>query len=861
MSFLDESVAARGEKIAAEEARRRKEIRRTRLTALIFAVGFIFSLATMIFALGQRNLAQAALVEASDSLQEKERQRAIAAEATKKAELALAGAEIANRNLVKSQEEVDERAKEAERQRKLAESQTLLAQRNAKRAADKEKIAIENATIANEQIAKNQSLLYASNVGIAQKAIEDSNSERAQKLLTNLFVNQSEASGSGVGAAKDLRGFEWYYLWRLASRKLATLNVTEGPVPAITRSRSPQVDDVLSQLIDPVVVYNARPVAPMAFGTVYDEQLVAAGKDNIVRMWISLSGSGQERTPVQKETVKAVAAMGLYQFISADRTAVRVWSLPSLDPDAPPDQQTLRETATAKLNGNDGHIALDISLENNLVAIGHGATFMLWNIREKEPITLAEGSKGYPSVYFVENGEALITSDGRKLTRWNVKTRKASEIALMDKNDRVATPFIRSVAFTPDARKMVTSSNSSFFVWTAANADATAYKLVTLLPVHRENQLQVALMHDLVVAISPDGKLLATGDGNDLINGGGVKLWDITGDRPRELFTLSPDVAYATSLDFSSDGRTLAVGSDNGVQLWDVSGKEPSRSASEYELKNLPAGMDEDASLSPDGELQAFSFQPDRVEFWKTDSDPSTKPRPRIVGTVATKSVTFSDDGNLLAVGGGGDEASSGIVTLWDVQTRKLINANIEGHKGVAISVTSLAFSPDNKVLATGATDKTIELWDISTGKGNLLTTPLEEHKSTVTSLAYSPDGKTIASGDESGTVNLWSATSYQLLMTLKVSSVSITALGFSEKNDILFTKDKHGKVLIWSAAPPDQVNRLLRQASAFTPGFDRRSAKGAKYVSQGQALSGAKRVAPGKMRILIEALKERNKR
>ena len=54
MNFLDQSVAARDAQIAGEEARRRKEIKRTRLTALIFAVAFLFSLAMGVYAYGRR---------------------------------------------------------------------------------------------------------------------------------------------------------------------------------------------------------------------------------------------------------------------------------------------------------------------------------------------------------------------------------------------------------------------------------------------------------------------------------------------------------------------------------------------------------------------------------------------------------------------------------------------------------------------------------------------------------------------------------------------------------------------------------------------------------------------------------------
>ena len=183
--------------------------------------------------------------------------------------------------------------------------------------------------------------------------------------------------------------------------------------------------------------------------------------------------------------------------------------------------------------------------------------------------------------------------------------------------------------------------------------------------------------------------------------------------------------------------------------------------------------------------------------------------------------MAFSQDGTLLAVGGGGNESDNGLVTLWDTHSRKEIKADIKGHKGVDIFVNGVAFSPDNKILATGATDKTIELWDISRTPARLVAPPLEGHKYEVTAVAYSPDGKTIASGDEAGTVNLWSASSYQLLLTLKASDDAITSVAFSPDGNTLYTRDRNGQILFWGATPRKQVEQLLEQASVVAPHFD----------------------------------------
>jgi WD40 repeat protein len=72
-----------------------------------------------------------------------------------------------------------------------------------------------------------------------------------------------------------------------------------------------------------------------------------------------------------------------------------------------------------------------------------------------------------------------------------------------------------------------------------------------------------------------------------------------------------------------------------------------------------------------------------------------------------------------------------------------------------------VAFSPDGKILASGSWDKTIKLWDVSSGK-ELRT--LTGHLDRVHSIAFSPDGS--SSWDNS--IKLWDASTGRELRTLR---------------------------------------------------------------------------------------------
>jgi small GTP-binding protein len=175
----------------------------------------------------------------------------------------------------------------------------------------------------------------------------------------------------------------------------------------------------------------------------------------------------------------------------------------------------------------------------------------------------------------------------------------------------------------------------------------------------------------------------------------------------------------------------------------------------------------------------------------------------------AVFALAIDPKGRLLASG-----AQDGTVNLWDAQGGKPLPTPTRHY----MTVWRLAFNPQGRLLVSGAIDGTVNLWDVQSGKP--LPTP-PRHYAPVWGVAFDTQGRLLASGAQDGTVNLWDAQGGKPLPNFKRHYHPVHNLVFDRHGRLLAFGIEDGRVNIFDAqsgAPLTTTPRSYPCSVAFDP-------------------------------------------
>jgi WD40 repeat protein/tRNA A-37 threonylcarbamoyl transferase component Bud32 len=721
-------------------------------------------------------------------------------------------------------------AEDAEDARRKA-VQSHDAEAGARRAADRSARYEQAERRRAEALAENNRLhLYAARIHLAHQAWQRGDAGRVQELLDSLWPKAKQP---------DLRGFEWYYLWRLCHTERVRLTGHVGPVRAVAfapdgKTVATAGDDKVVRLWKTPTARERRSlrghtgwVTSVAFAP-DGKTLATAGMDQTVRLWDPATGK-------ERLTFRLADPISCLAFNQNGSVLAAASARPATGTGNPltrflatykPGEVKLWDTATGKerqtLRGHGaGVLSVAFAPDSKTLATASAdRTVKLWDtttgiVRR----TMSRGNIPLLCVAFAPGGKSLATGSwDRKVILWDPATGKEQARLAEHRGPVFAVAFDQSgrtlaSASTdqtvklwdlPTRRERLTIKGHTGYVWSVVFApddqtlatgswDGTA----RIWDAHRPQDYQclkprVPGTGAYSVAFTPDGKMLASGRWR-------VHLWNtVTAQEVRTFGGYQDaDICVAST----PDGKTLATGDYDGfVKVWDLP-------AGTCRFTKKQANRVWSLAFSPNGKTLAWAGKGGIVSFCDVASG-----RQRATINAHTSSIRFlayAPDGRILGTVCHlrGDRS---LLKLWDVATGKLHAAYLRGHTRMIEWIT---FAPDGKTFATGSWDRTAKLWDTASGK---VRATLTGHMDVVYHGTFSPDGKTLATAGWDGTVRLWHVATGQELASLRGSTgLMVWSVAFSRDGRSLamgsgFTQagKVSGEVTLWRAAAKKEVAR-----------------------------------------------------
>jgi len=426
----------------------------------------------------------------------------------------------------------------------------------------------------------------------------------------------------------------------------------------------------------------------------------------------------------------------------------------------------------------------------------------VWDTKTRLPVgKLLSHRASVRRVAFSPDGTRVVTSSDEDVAQvWDSETGQPVGASLKHRSE------VRFAVFSPDGRRVATASGDrSAQVW-----DATTGKPITPSLVHQ------ALVD--IVRFSPDGRSVVSAGFDNT-----ARVWDAQTGAP-----LTPPLPHnhiVPAVAFHPDGRQLLTASHDGaVRLWTLPARaapaEPMRAVCDFQIPfsadgqltlfpkdenglrvwHLPSGR-ELAGPLPGSERTIYAaVTPDGRRALTVDLDFTHRVWDAPAGRMALPewkrhisfdsslfaSPVFSQSGERFAAVDGKET-----VRIYSVAGGGRTVMSLTGELGVM----ALAFSPDEKMLATGNQKLQVRIWNSETGQ------PLSNHlphEAELRALTFSTDATWLASASQDGVVKIWNTRTGSLAAPTLLHPRAVVFIRFSADGRQLVTVSDDKRVRVW---------------------------------------------------------------
>ncbi len=436
------------------------------------------------------------------------------------------------------------------------------------------------------------------------------------------------------------------------------------------------------------------------------------------------------------------------------------------------------------LQGHKDHVSqLAFSPDGTLlVANTPNAPLRLWDVNTGKSLkTLTQNTKFRGILTFSKDGKTLAcqTREG-EIELWDVAS-KTPRTTLGTKLDSK----IYQLAFSSEIHQLAFSSNSKRVVGANRNGEIRVWDVNT-----GDELFSFTTGHTQrhgTLAFSPDNSLFAAGQGST------IQLWDVP------TFT-------QLSNRIDTDGYTTFVFSPDGNTVTSAKGFAFTKKTYDAFVRESVIGKLSLWDTRTGDKISEFPVESHKGETPILPGQIHNSMYSGGMRHMGNNIVVFSKNGHMLATALNSDRATKSsrfTVLLWEVweDPRRQSQLTLKGHTD---NIIALAFTSNGKTLASGSDDKTIRLWDVSTG------TQMSSLRSgKVRALAFSMDGKTLASISNFSQIQLWNISTGRQLTSLKEQNDSVTVLAFSTDSNILASGSRDGVIQLWDISTGNKLTDL----------------------------------------------------